>query len=279
MKKLITTTLLASSLVTVNVLANSCKKINWEPGKIYTIYAPFNGWTHIELPDNVLTSQKGPLMLLGNEALWEKTGGANHLYIQPNSKEPEGETTTLHVISEQGLSFNFNVRRTYQRNTPCYTIINKGENLNNVTAALTNYIHPAAYQAQQQMTFWKAKYEEASAQQQEKVDDAVKAALRRYRHFIYTRYQWDSNSGFIGKDIVSDVYDDGRFTYIRLLNDNKGILAIEATVADKPEIIQAKYDDVTNLYRVVGIYPAFRLKYDDIEIAIERRDGITKGAF
>ncbi len=62
---------------------------------------------------------------------------------------------------------------------------------------------------------------------------AVMDALRKYRYHIFTRYNWSTGSGFAGKNIISDVYDDGRFTYIRLSNPNRGLMAVQAEVGGK----------------------------------------------
>ena len=103
-------------------------------------------------------------------------------------------------------------------------------------------------------------------------------ALRKYRYHIYTRYTWDEGKEFVGSNTISDVYDDGRFTYIRLANPNRGVLSVETNIGGKNAIAPVKYDDAYGMYRVTGIYPSFTLRVDDVKVQIARRDNGTQGA-
>ena len=87
-----------------------------------------------------------------------------------------------------------------------------------VTRMGTAYIvRQAMVDAKQYQDSWK-RYEE-----KKKTDQRLDEVLERYRSHIYTRYEWGEASVFKGKALVSDVFDDGRFTYIRVVPDHRGV--------------------------------------------------------
>lgn len=107
-------------------------------------------------------------------------------------------------------------------------------------------------------------------------DKAVIDALRKYRYRIYTRYLWEQAGSFIGQNVISDVYDDGQFTYVRLANPNRGVLSVETEVGGKAAIAPTKYDDAYGIYRITGIYPRLTLRIDDVAIDVKRTDNVTR---
>ncbi|MNR16076.1 Conjugal transfer protein [compost metagenome] len=108
---------------------------------------------------------------------------------------------------------------------------------------------------------------------------AVMEALRRFRYHVYTRYSWDEGKGFAAKGIITDVYDDGRFTYIRLNQPNRGLLSVETEIGEKNAVVPTKYDDAYGMYVISGIYPKFSLKADEAQINVTRSDSRTNGEF
>ena len=117
--------------------------------------------------------------------------------------------------------------------------------------------------------------QESKAQTQK----AVYEALRRFRYHVYTGYTWNQGKGFEAKGLVTDVYDDGRFTYIRLDKPNRGLMSVETVVGGKTAVVPTKYDDAYGMYVISGIYPSFNLKMDESEMSIERKDSKTLGEF
>lgn len=258
----------------------NCMDVKWKPETTLKTFASMHHYTHIELPEKMLLMDDGKeaFAFTANETLWDLEKGGSHIYIKPNSDTSEGRSTTLHAMTVSGKSYDFVITRA--ANSTCIKVKDSSISNGGMQAALNNFMHPVARQYQEQASFWKTKYESVAIASESKRKESIKNALRRYRYHIYTRYDWDEGNSFLGTDIISDVYDDGRFTYIRLNNDNKGILAINASFdKDEKEVIQAKYDSVSKLYRVVGIYPKFILTYDDTEVVVSRENNISKGSF
>jgi hypothetical protein len=132
--------------------------------------------------------------------------------------------------------------------------------------------------AQQTEALRQAMLRQAEAADEDK-RKAVMEALRRFRYHIYTRYEWEGGNSFETRGLISDIYDDGRFTYIRLESPNRGLLSIESEVGGKTAIVPAKYDDAYGMYQINGIYPSFTLRLDEAKLEVSRADSVTKGAF
>ncbi len=254
-----------------------CVTIRWEESRSFTINAKLSNYTHIILPEKILP---GFIPVVGNPGLWDVEGAGAHLYVKPNSTEGEGASTTISVVGESGAAYDFQAVRRTDGVERCLRVSNGAVFAGATAAALNTFQPPEVRRAQAESTIWKTKYSELEASHKEQLSNAVTEALRRYRYHIYTRYNWQTKKGgFIGTNLVSDVYDDGRFTYIRLINDNKGLLTVEADLSGKTEVVDARYDDVSRMYRIIGIYPKFTMKYGDSKLLINRENNITEGSF
>jgi len=280
MKILIIFTLLFSqSIIAFGKTSQSkeCRRIKWDQYKVYTIAATYDHATHIILPGELLTDP-----LVGNEDLWIVDGGDRHVFIKPGSETKIGSSTTLTALTKDGRSYDFLVKRHSHEVNTCIRIEDGKMFTKTQRKALNDYLTPAEQQAQlvrQKLTSLQLRYGALETSIKEGKEIAVKDAIRKYRYHIYTRYSWDTGSGFIGKNLISDVYDDGRFTYIRLNNTNKGLLTVEARLEGANEILQAKYDDIAKVYRIVGIYPKFILKYNKAKVTVRRGNSKSKGEF
>jgi hypothetical protein len=189
--------------------------------------------------------------------------------------EPNGETTTLTAITQSDNSYDFVVKRNAAVVDNCIQVV-EGKILD---ASQRSALEASDSSGVGGGGVLRQKIEALEAKHKDDTEKAVADAIRKYRYHIYTRYDWSAGSGFMGEDLISDVYDDGRFTYVRLANDNKGLLTIEAQLSDRKEFVEAKYDDVSKIYKVVGIYPQFTLKYDKTSVKISRHDNHTQGNF
>lgn len=275
MKKLSLLAITIAMILTGNLAhAQQCKFENWKPGKVITVNSAIGLGTRIQLP--------GPLAsdpVNSNQDLWNVEGAAQYIVAKPNSQQPEGAATMIFAFTQDGSAIDIEARRVSQaENTPC-VIINGGNRY--MTSNVANGLQ-SVQQGQMQMGAMQAQQNQALQNQlreeRENSQQSVVQALNRYRYHIYTRYSWDKGEGFAGKDVVSDVYDDGRFTYIRLSRTNRGLLSVEAEVGGKNAIVPLKFDETTGIYQVTGIYPKFTMKLDDVKINVSRLDNATKGA-
>lgn len=264
-----------------SMAAQSCKRVPWQEGMVYSLNAYLNHGTHIVLPEPLIprgdNSGQG-LVITGNNELWVVEGAGNHIFVKPTTELKEGSSTTVTGITQSNKSYDFVVTRSASKTNTCVRV-EDGAILGAGATNLTNWVHPEVQAYQAESAGWERQYRELARSAESRQKQAVDQALRKYRYHIYTRYNWDSGNGFMGSDLISDVYDDGRFTYIRLRNDNKGLMTIAAHLNGKEEVVEARYDDVSKMYRVVGIYPKFTMAYDESRVEIQREDGQTPGGY
>ncbi len=274
---------LALSLVCLSASAADCKKVPYVEGKGLTVNATPNNYTHIILPENVLSNTKP---IIGNSDLWSVDHAGPHIYIKPISEHKIGSSTSLSVVGESKVSYDFKVDR-HKSQGGCYKLV-EGELFGDRERA--SITHKSRDTSSDLAMLWRQKYDDAKRKSRSEKRTAVLDALRKYRYQIYTRYDWNrkkrvygkgkrGTKGFIGTDFVSDVYDDGRFTYIRVHQQNKGLMIVEAVLEGRTEIIQAHYDAETKIYTVSGIFPEFVLKYGKSKVKIARADNSTVGEY
>ncbi len=258
--------------------SQNCKTLRWSKDKIHSLRARMNHYTHIILPEKML---KGTEPIVGNNELWDANGAGQHIYIKPNSYEEAGASTTVSVVTESGKAYDFLAERHTHDIERCVRIADGLVFGEEHAKALDTFVPPQMAMQNAQTEYLQRQLAQLQESAEQEKKNAVMEAIRKYRFHIYTRYEWSTGSGgkFMGKDLVSDIYDDGRFTYIRLRNDNKGLLTIQAELDGKEEIIQSKYDDLAKLYKIVGIYPKFIMRYGEAKVSISRADNVTQGAF
>jgi len=262
--------ILCSSLVILmssNVMANEapnkrCKTYDWKPGDVITVETARYKQTHITLPESALDVIWGP------KELWEADNVENHIFVKPLSPEPQGKETTATAIGTSKNSYEFEFIRVDKLATHCVNI--------NATGGLVKRQNWDSKDAQsdirlmllqQQIAKLTAEKAQASEESQRQAREAVKS----YRSSITSNYDWTEGSGWFADGSVESVHDDGRFTYIRLKNDEKGIMSISAEIDGRMEILEKVYDATKREYRIAGIYPKFLLRAGKSEMTVSRK--------
>jgi type IV secretory pathway VirB9-like protein len=243
---------------------SACKEIHWQPYQVYTVRSALHQRTHIILPEPV---QGKPVP--GSPQLWDVDAENTHLFIKPkNLGNREGGHTTVTAISTSNTSFDFKITRVKSNPDTCIRIVRDNALVAGQTQGWSTPEQRVNRSLEAEIRMLKL------ANQKAKKDNGVQIeeALMAYRSNIFTGYQWENGSGFFSKETVSDVWDDGRFTYVRLKEPNKGILTITALVNDKEEMADYKYEPSTKVYMISGLYPKFIMRYDDAEIEVTRSE-------
>lgn len=271
---------LAVSSLTSNVsLAESCQKIEHHVGQQQTVYASLNHYTHIILPKNLLPNTKP---LVGNPDLWTAEHAGPHIWIKPKSALKPGKSTSVSVVDSDKNSYDFTVKRILGVDIPCYELVVANQTINDLKTALSTNNGGSGVSNDAISIALNEQKQRLSEKFTNERKDAVIRALRAYRFHIYTRYRWehiDEDDAFIGNDLISDVYDDGRFTYIRVHRDNKGLMTIKAKLNGQSEIVDFDFDPVSKIYTVSGIYPKFTLQYADTTLDVMRANNKTRGDY
>ena len=262
------------------VFASTCQPLYHQSGEIIPISSALYLGGRVQLPSNLVAPPT-----VSNPHLWDVDGleGTNQILIKPNSDMPEGEKTLIFAFTEDGQVFDILATRTTAKHNQACVLVNEGTSLmsnaqkSKISAFMTQKPSvPTRDLSRQTIARLKKEVATVTKQAKQTQDAAVVQALRKYRYRIYTRYVWDKGDQFIGRDAISDVYDDGQFTYLRLSNPNRGILSVETEIGGKAAIAPTKYDDAYGIYKITGIYPHFRLRIDDVTIEVQRTDNVTR---
>lgn len=258
----------------------SCKIIHYKPGKVYTIKAALYKGTHIQLPERMLFPPQP-----GDGELWTIEGKGHHIMVQPNSAEWQGAKTNLTVITESNKSYHFELQRVkFDQAYSCVTVTEKGKffekmAMNGSTAGNGRSYQTPDERAQGAMQQQIGELQQALLAERELSTERINGVISKYRSMLYTRYDWTEGTGFKGSDLLTDVWDDGRFTFIRVKKDNRGMLAAKAEIDGKEEMIEYKVDSDC-VYKISGIYPKFKLIYDKTNsIEVTRRDNQSNGVY
>jgi type IV secretory pathway VirB9-like protein len=241
-----------------------CKVFQWTPGDIIPVEAQLFKQTHITLPEDAID------VIWGTEILWEQNFVKGNVFITPRTKEAEGEETTATAVGVSGNSYEFAIVRVPKMTSHCVTVKVTGSLVHKENWA--NTAKDTAQQAQiQQLQQQLIKANAEKAQLATETQRQMKAAVKSYRSALFSNYDWTEGSGWFATSGIEAVQDDGRFTYIRLKTDNRGILSVTAEIDGQPEALEKTYDAAKREYKIPGVYPKFLLRAGDSEMTITRR--------
>lgn len=251
----------------------NCRVVEWNSDTVITVNSAVNHGTRIQFPSDLKRDPSS-----SNPEMWEAAGEMNQVLLKPTSKTKYGTSAVIRVFTVAGYAYDVHVNRSNHVNQDiCVKVVHDVDRFATVNDELSAmaFVGP---QTQQALMFQNMQHQNQMTEQQRVSDDRVRKAivesLRRYRYHIYTRYMWPDN-----ETIISDVYDDGRFTYIRLNRSNAGLMSVESKLGGKTEVVEADYDDSYGMYQIVGIYPEFTMILNNNRIEINRRDFLSRGEF
>ena len=238
-----------------------CKAYHWKPGDIIQVEAEVNKQTHISLPEEALD------VVWGTKDLWDSEFIKNNLFVRPLTLQPQGAETTSTAIGNSGNAYQFKIVRVKKLQSHCVIVTTKGNLVSRANWDSKEAMQQAQVQALQQQLA-RASVEKAQAVQE--AQRQAREAIKSYRSAIYSKYEWSQGDGWFAGTAIESVQDDGRFTYIRLKTDNRGIMSIVAEIDGKQEILESAYDAAKREYRVAGIYPKFALRAGNSEMTVTR---------
>jgi len=279
-----------ANIATVHANAvSACREIQWQPYQVYSVKSSLHQRTHIILPEPI---QGFPVP--GNPQLWDVDGENIHLFVKPkNFGNHEGGKTTVTAITTSNDSYDFIIERVKKGADTCIRIVQDSMKVSGSNQGWKTQVEKQNMDLVQQVSLLKLKQAATSIQHQnqliaererhqkilntekEQLDGRVVDGVHKYKTSIYTRYKWKGGSGFLGKNNITDVWDDGRFTYVRLKNSNKGIMQITAEVGGQEEMIDYSFDGHSNLYTISGLFPEFILRNEDAKVQIKRQDNLS----
>ena len=254
-------------VITVNSYAEGeqCRLINYEKHKFVRVKSRLHHGTHIELPEILIARP-----VTGNRNLWDVEGENRHIFVKPNDPgTKEGSSTTITAVSQSNRAYHFHVERSDSDFDMCVVITHDGGFLpEGAFSGFTRRNDEQTALYQEQLNTLQIRLSEEEQTTAEKVS----AAIDEYRTQLFTDYSWKGGRPPYGKHLVTDVYDDGRFTYIRVQNNLEGAMSLFADNNGKEQFVDYKYDEDKRIYIVTGIYNRIYMKADaKTRIVITRR--------
>lgn len=243
--------------------AGACSRVSWVEGQYYEVNAGVHQYTHVILPEPMMGEPFG-----GSEELWDVKGEGVHLFVKPyNYGNQEGGRTTVTVVSDTNRSYDFVFKRVPAiKATPCVMMVSKNTAVGGVKQGWSRPEDRQKLALEDQIYQLEGRLQQSSIKSEEQALNA----LNKYRNNIFTGYTWEGEGLFVEADVIADVYDDGRFTIIRLAYDHKGVPQIKGRINGEDEMVEYSYDADNKIFTVPGLYPELSLLYRDTEIVIKR---------
>ena len=232
-------------------LASTCQMVNYQSGDVIDVKTSVMLGSRIQLPANLI---KPPLVTNGQN--WDVEGAinSNQIMIAPLDERKGGESTMVFAYTDDGKVFDIVARRVSNKdNEPCVIIGSRAK----FTYAAVQY-EPK----RPKITVPPVK---RHFKPEKKIEDD---AINKYRKQIFTRYNWSEN--IFSDELISDVYDDGRRTYVRLVKPNQTI-KITATVNGKEITIPVVADkDNSTMFNFAGVHSKFVVNQGSTNITVTR---------
>ena len=249
----------------VHAEGEQCRLVNHEQHKFVRIKSRLHHGTHIELPEVLIARP-----ITGNRDLWDVEGENRHIFVKPNDAgTKEGSSTTVTAVSRSNRAYHFMVERSDDEFDLCVVVTHDGEFL--PEGAFSGF----ARRADEHTALYREQIDALSVRLDEEQQNAagkVSAALDEYRMQLFTGYEWKGGRAPYGRDLVSDVYDDGRFTYIRVRHNLEGAMSLFADNNGREQFIEYRYDENRRMYIVTGVFNRIHMKADArTQIVISRR--------
>lgn len=240
--------------------ALSCRTVHWKVGDIIRLQAQPYKQVHVALPET------GIDVIIGDKELWALDWIGNRIFIKPTSRASDGRSTTITAVGKSGSAYEFLVTRVEDNAeiAHCVYITVDGPLITraNWNKSSENDDNAAALER-----------EVASLREQNAaVERQAREDMKAYRKKIYTGYEWKTGvfSRWSSGDVEA-VYDDGRFTFVRMKQDGQGLASIMAVIDGKPQMLEYSYDSPSRTFQISGIFPKFTLRAGEQSLEIQRK--------
>lgn len=239
-----------------------CQVLAARPGTRYSLRATLQVSTHVTFP--------APIEAFENTLpkLWDVSTYDNSLWARPNTSTPEGARTGVSVRLKNGDHYDFVFYAADSLNPArsCVEITDRRARYSGPTAA-----DLAAQQAAEEAR--QASFDDAVENIRRQAENQANDAIKAFQYSMNTAYDWrpatKESTGM--NSLISAVYDDGRYTYVRIRTTGFGLPSLSARDRNKDIVVQYSYDDLTGVYTVLGLYDTLRLSVGANVIEIHRK--------
>ena len=240
--------------------ALSCRNINWKKGDIVRLQAQPYKQVHVTLPE------AGMDVIMGDKELWALDWINNQLFIKPMSRSSEGRSTTISAIGQSGNAYEFVVDRVVDNIEISHCVYVNAD---------AGVISRDSWSRPDRMADSNAMLTREVANLREQNSDLARQSrenIKSYRKKLNSLYSWTTGifNRWSGGEVES-VYDDGRFTYVRMKEDSQSLVSIMGDIDGKAQLLEYSYDAPSRTYQISGIFPKFALRNGEQSLAIERK--------
>lgn len=95
--------------------------------------------------------------------------------------------------------------------------------------------------------------------------------IKTFQYSLYTKYELHGEDSHDDQRLVSAVYDDGRFTYVRISTTAFGLPILTGLIGGDDAALQYEYDDLTGTMIVHGLFDHIRVKLGTHLIDVDRQ--------
>jgi NADH dehydrogenase/NADH:ubiquinone oxidoreductase subunit G len=233
--------------VALPAFASNCEMMNYQSGDVINVQTSSMLGTRIELPANLI---KKPVITNGR--LWDIGGetGSNQIMIAPNSEKKAGESTMVFAFTNDGKVYDILATRVENKDHQPCVIVKKRSKFVFVSEPKKVKPKPKTVLA-------------ATALENEK------KAISKYQNQIFTRYKWNESTSFFGNETLSDIYDDGRSTFIRFNKPNQSDVTVQTKINGIKTMLPVTRNDKF-LVKFSGVYSKFNVTVGDSKVSVTR---------
>jgi len=245
-----------------------CREVPWSPDHITSLKVGTQVRLHAELPEPILDNR----VITGAAQSWDATATGPHLFLRAKvTNLKEGARTSVTVFGESGIPYHFAAVRELKHPDRCVRLITSDNvavpSLMLPTAPVTDLDTSTA------LVDLNERLQHSEAQRRTDILNALNA----YRGHVYTRYTVRGGGRGLKKSDVSDVWDDGRFTYVRVKQRARALLQVSAVLDGEDVLIDYTFNH--GLYQIAGLYPELSMRLRNARVRIVRSDDDTLGAY
>jgi type IV secretory pathway VirB9-like protein len=246
-----------------NEPAMSCRTINWKKGDIIRLQAQPYKQVHVALPEN------GIDVIMGDKELWALDWIGNRIFLKPTSRSSEGRSTTISAIGQSGNAYEFVVNRVVESAEVAHCVYINAEG-----GMISRAAWSRPTDREQEISTVLGREIVNLREQNESLGRLGTEGMKNYRKKLNSDYGWSKGafSRWAGGEVES-VYDDGRFTYVRMKEGGESLVSIMAEIDGKAQLLEYGFDAPSRTYQISGIFPKFMLRSGEQSMSITRKAG------
>ncbi|MCZ4283085.1 TrbG/VirB9 family P-type conjugative transfer protein [Kiloniella laminariae] len=256
--------------------AAQCKTLLVQQGERHEIVSHGSVGTRIRFPANIETA----ISSLPDTA-WNFENKGPNLWLRPKFDGDLAKETSqigATVVLETGEEYDFIINTTPDTDISCYFVVDEQTALANLrlekerreVASLRYGLNERMRELDEREAYMQDEYAISLAEAKRQIESQANDAIEAFKYQVNTAYTWNPVEGQPSHTKISSVYDDGTFTYIRVSGIGFGLPIITARSGEKDYTVQYRFNDLTGVFQLNGLFDRLHVKIDESAIEIGR---------